>query len=71
MTKGTKIVRDCRKRIVSYTREQRRELFARAKDIISPEQNDNRPDCSICGYNDSMVMHQDGKWYCHRTHRID
>jgi hypothetical protein len=40
MTKGTKIVRECRKRMASCTPEQRKELEIKTKEIITRSPSD-------------------------------
>ncbi len=32
--------------------------------------NDSPPNCPACGHNRDMIKSNDGKWYCHGTHRI-
>lgn len=101
-TKGTKAVRECRKKMANYTREQRQELQVRAIKLIdnsdklklkgtwkfveAPAQFSYDPEskwgcskeisesikplCLTCGHNRDMILHTDGNWYCHQTHRI-
>jgi ribosomal protein S27AE len=49
--------------------EAQRIVKAMKKEIEVIEQAP--PNCKVCGDNTSMVKHDDGEWYCHRTHRIN
>lgn len=70
-SKGTKAVRECRKKMENYTREQRLALYNHALDIIDAAVKEKfKPSCLTCGHNRDMILHDDGKWYCHKTHRI-
>jgi NADH pyrophosphatase NudC (nudix superfamily) len=70
-TKGTKAVRECRKQMENYTYEQRLALCNQASEIINAAEKEKfKPLCLTCGHNRDMILHDDKKWYCHRTHRI-
>ncbi len=82
-SKGTKAVRECRKQMANYTREQRQELQEKAIKLIdnsgkasaqflsAPEISESfKPLCLTCGHNRDMILHTDGNWCCHQTHRI-
>lgn len=44
-------------------------------ELLTGEQSsqvlDRETCCKVCGDGSKMILHADGKWVCHGTHRID